>query len=301
VLRHRLILGPIFVLFLIAGLWLDEVLDQTPSPEWLASWLPLGETLPPGIVIFAATIVLALLAASELARILSVNGITTSAWATCVAALAGLLASTLTPSGAQGVTGSAVISSVAAGVLVASLVYYSRRKSVEGIVASAGGTLLSFVYLGVLFGFFVFIRREHSAWVVLWVLLVTKSCDIGAFFTGRSIGRHKLIPWVSPGKTWEGLIGGVITSAAVAAVGMVALQAWVDESSLPGPWLAAVAGATFGLIGQAGDLVASLFKRDAGIKDASSILPGFGGVMDVVDSPLLVAPAAYWWLAAQGT
>jgi phosphatidate cytidylyltransferase len=186
-------------------------------------------------------------------------------------------------------------------VLVASLVYYSRRKSVEGIVASAGGTLLSFVYLGVLFGFFVFIRREHSAWVVLWVLLVTKSCDIGAFFTGRSIGRHKLIPWVSPGKTWEGLIGGVITSAAVAAVGMVALQAWVDESSLPGPWLAAVAGATFGLIGQAGDLVASLFKRDAGIKDASSILPGFGGVMDVVDSPLLVAPAAYWWLAAQGT
>jgi len=298
VLRQRLILGPILIALLIVGLWLDEVLDAAQTPKSL-DWLPLGDTLPPGIVIFAGTIVLALLAAAELARILSINGITTSRRVTCGAALAGLLVSTLTPSGAQGVTGSAVISSASACVLVASLVFYSRRKTVEGVVASAGGTLLSFVYLGVLFGFFLFIRREHSAWIVLWVLLVTKSCDIGAFFTGKTIGRHKLIPWVSPGKTWEGLIGGVITSAIVAAAGMWALMTWA-EPGLSSLWMAAAAGATFGLIGQAGDLMASLFKRDAGMKDASSVLPGFGGVIDLVDSPLLVAPAAYWWLAIQG-
>jgi len=132
------------------------------------------------------------------------------------------------------------------------------------------------------------------------VLLITKSMDIGAYFTGRSIGRHKLIPWLSPGKTWEGLFGGVAVAAAVGA----GAASFSHHARLDFPvlwWHGAVFGAFLGLIGQAGDLLASLLKRDAGMKDYSQRLLGFGGVLDVIDSPLLVAPIAYWcltWLAA---
>ena len=132
-------------------------------------------------------------------------------------------------------------------------------------------------------------------WLVLWMVLVTKSGDTGAFATGRLIGRHKLIFWLSPGKTWEGLVGGVIAAAAVGAAGLGAIRGIVDEP-VPPLWTGAIAGVLFGLTAVLGDLIASLFKRDAGIKDASSVLPGFGGVLDVLDSPLLVAPVAFWWI-----
>jgi phosphatidate cytidylyltransferase len=188
----------------------------------------------------------------------------------------------------------AVVSSVAVVVLLASLGFNSRNKTVEGVVAAAGGTLLSFVYLGLMFGFILAIRREHSVWVLFWVILVAKACDIGAYFTGRAIGRHKLIHWLSPGKTWEGLAGGVALAAAVGVGGLWALRACGVEG--PAPWTGALAGVLFGLTGQLGDLIESLFKRDAGVKDSSAVLPGFGGVLDVLDSPLLVAPVAYWWL-----
>ena len=157
---------------------------------------------------------------------------------------------------------------------------------------------MSFVYLGLMFGFVLAIRREHSVWVLLWIILVTKSADIGAFATGKLIGRHKLILWLSPGKTWEGLIGGVVLAAAVGAAGLAALKSWglTPQETLPPAWTGAAAGVLFGLTGVLGDLIASLFKRDAGLKDASHVLPGFGGVLDVLDSALLVAPVAYWWV-----
>jgi phosphatidate cytidylyltransferase len=152
-------------------------------------------------------------------------------------------------------------------------------------------------------GFLILLVKEFSGWVMLGVVLVTKSYDIGAYFTGRYLGRHKLIPWLSPGKTWEGLAGGVLASA---LMGMAA--AALAEPPAPGAvslgvpdlqwWHGLELGAIFGLIGQAGDLVASLLKRDAGMKDYSRALPGFGGIMDVADSPLLVAPVAYWLLTA---
>jgi phosphatidate cytidylyltransferase len=168
-----------------------------------------------------------------------------------------------------------------------------------GVVASAGGTLLAFVYLGLMSGFLLAIRREHSVWVLAWVILTTKACDIGAYFAGRSLGRHKLISWLSPGKTWEGLAGGLVASAVIGAAGLALVRR--VEPGLPPWWTGFIAGALFGLTGQFGDLIESLFKRDAGIKDASSVLPGFGGVLDVLDSPLMVAPVAYWWLFVAGT
>ncbi len=315
VLRHRLTFGPIMIVVTIVVLWLDEIVDGIPTPSWLrpdeiaegaatSHWLlargiPFHETLPRGTVLFVVLAAIGIAAASELARILRKNGVSASTRITCGASLTGLMVSSLVPANAQGVTSTAIVSSCAAVVLLASLVFYSRGKSVEGVVAATGGALLSFVYLGLLLGFMLVIRREHSPWVLLWILFVTKSCDIGAYFTGRSIGRHKLIPWLSPGKTWEGLAGGVLTSAALGALGLWILTTKVLKG--PDAFTASIAagafaGFLFGIVGQAGDLIASLFKRDAGLKDAGNSLPGFGGVLDVVDSPILVAPVAYWWL-----
>jgi len=175
------------------------------------------------------------------------------------------------------------------------MVFYSRKQSVEGVVAATGGTLMAFVYLGLMFGFLLAIRRHHSVWTVLWVLLVTKSCDIGAYFTGRAIGRHKLIAWLSPGKTWEGLMGGLVLAAGVGALGAWLLQSRGITDG-PSVGLGAFAGVLFGCVGQAGDLMASMLKRDVGVKDSGSSLPGMGGLIDVLDSPLLVFPAAYWIL-----
>jgi phosphatidate cytidylyltransferase len=136
------------------------------------------------------------------------------------------------------------------------------------------------------------IRVEFGTWVLLGVIGVIKACDIGAYFTGRAIGERKLIPWLSPGKTWEGLVGGLVWAAAVAGV----LSIWV-------PWVgwgaAALLGAALGLAGQAGDLLESALKRTAEVKDSGKV-PGFGGVLDLLDSPLVGAPAALWLLRALG-
>jgi phosphatidate cytidylyltransferase len=153
------------------------------------------------------------------------------------------------------------------------------------------------VYGGVLLGFWMLLRLEHSAWVLVGGVLTTKSCDIGAYFTGMSIGRHKMIPWLSPKKSWEGLAGGIVTATAVGALlahyGSTQLASEADH--IPW-WVGAVGGALVAVIGQAGDLAESAFKRDAGLKDSGRILPGMGGVLDVLDSPLFTGPVVYWLL-----
>ncbi len=154
-------------------------------------------------------------------------------------------------------------------------------------------TALGIIYMGIGPAMLLIIRQENhnGAYLVAAIIMATKCCDIGAYFTGRAIGKHKLIPWLSPGKTWQGLIGGMILSAIVAAS-----LAQLDCARYPIIW-AAASGALLGLFGQVGDLLASLFKRDAGVKDSGNTIPGFGGVLDVVDSPIIAAPIA--WLLLQ--
>jgi phosphatidate cytidylyltransferase len=298
VLKHRLILGPILIAMLIALFWLDNRLDAVRISGWLSELRNGRDTLPRGLILFALSLVIAPLAAWELSRILRANGIRATVPITCLAAIAGLVLSYSIPQAMSAPTAIAITSTGLVTVFVLSLVYYSRRRTVEGVCAAAAGTMFAMVYLGLMFGFLLALRRHHSAWLVLGVIAVTKSCDIGAFFTGMSIGKTKLAPWLSPGKTWEGLAGGVVFAMLVGA-SLAALTEPIDiGESTPIPlWLGAVCGAVFAVVGQAGDLIASLFKRDAGIKDASATLPGFGGVLDVIDSPLLVAPVAYWIFA----
>jgi phosphatidate cytidylyltransferase len=111
---------------------------------------------------------------------------------------------------------------------------------------------------------------------VLFLLLAVWATDIGAYFAGRLIGGPKLMPRVSPNKTWSGLIVGVLAAGVVGAV-FAMTQAGLS------PVRMAIAGIVLGLVAQAGDLMESALKREYGVKDASALIPGHGGVMDRID------------------
>lgn len=294
-LRYRLTLGPLLILVVLGVFWLDELINRTPTPRALVGLLGGRETLPPGVALFVLAIAASPLVALELCRILRANDIRASLRVTLFAVISGLVVSCTIPSSLPGPVAVMIVSTAALIVLLASLLQHSRNQTVQGVVAAAGGTLLAFVYLGLLFGFLLAIRREHTAWLTLGVLLLTKSCDIGAFFTGTLLGRHKLIVWLSPGKTWEGLAGGLALATIVGVFGAWLTQRSAAEAPLA-LWQGAVLGVSLGLAGQMGDLAASLFKRDAGLKDSARTLPGFGGLLDIIDSPLLAGPVAYWLL-----
>ncbi len=118
--------------------------------------------------------------------------------------------------------------------------------------------------------------------LVLWLLLLVTGADIGAYFAGRRFGSRRLAPRVSPGKTWEGLLGGLSAVALVAGLG-----AW--RFGLP-PALAVLCGCAVGGYSVVGDLTESMFKRSAGLKDSGSLLPGHGGILDRIDSITAAAP-----------
>ncbi len=295
-LAYRLTLGPILILGVLLACWADGWLDGVAMPGAIADWTSDG-TFPPCTLILPITALLSVIASRELSAFLKSKGVRAARRVNGTLAFAGLLLSAFVPAAWTGTGGAGVINASMGIVIVGSMAFYARGQQVEGMLAAVGGALFSFAYLGLLMGFVVLIRREHSAWVLVWVIAVTKSCDIGAFFTGTAIGKHKLIPWLSPGKTWEGLIGGLVLSAIVAVVGVWMLERWAG-TRLSGPLAAVGAGVAFGFVGQCGDLVASMLKRDAGVKDSGRTLPGFGGVLDVIDSPLLVLPVAFWWVRA---
>jgi phosphatidate cytidylyltransferase len=169
-------------------------------------------------------------------------------------------------------------------------------------VARVSATLLAVVYLGAGAALMLAIRMDERLGVPALVLFLAavKFTDIGAYFTGTAIGRHKLIPWLSPGKTWEGLAGGL---AAAAGISMLVVWAFrhVQSAHLSLSYAqAAIFGVVVGGIGQFGDLSESLLKRSAQVKDSGSLVPEFGGILDILDSPLLAAPPAYVLLAVMG-
>ncbi len=127
----------------------------------------------------------------------------------------------------------------------------------------------------------------HGLLLIILTLLGSWMCDISAYFVGTLIGKHKLVPNISPKKTVEGSVGGIVFSTAGCLVYGLILQAWVGVS--PNYIVLAVCGVLLSVVSQVGDLFASLIKREHGVKDYGCIFPGHGGVMDRFDSILAVA------------
>ncbi len=183
-------------------------------------------------------------------------------------------------------------------------------------LANAGGTVLGLFMIPLFFGTLIGLREVFrygfpvhrfvtetlpagpspatvDAWgagTVMAVFVTIWMCDTAAYFTGLSVGRHKLFERVSPKKTWEGAMAGFLAAVVVM---LLAQHFLLDYLSL---FHAAMLGVIIGLFGQLGDLVESRFKRDAGVKDSSALIPGHGGVYDRFDSVVFVAPLVYLYV-----
>lgn len=191
--------------------------------------------------------------------------------------------------------------------LIAVCVRQFPQKNNDKPLATIGCTLLGIWYVPFLFDY---ITRLAFAWdgvgtgattvgrtgfvLTMYLIVVVKITDIGAFFTGMAIGRHKLFPRISPAKTWEGFFGGVIV-AVIASLVFCHLADYQFGRLTVTRVDAVILGVILSLSGVAGDMFESLLKRAGSMKDSSAIVPGMGGVLDVIDSLLFGAPVLYYY------
>jgi phosphatidate cytidylyltransferase len=168
-----------------------------------------------------------------------------------------------------------------------------RGAPFDTIISSSGATILGVLYVVLLGGHLVAVRRgfsqQLSAHLLSFFFLVIMGADIAAYYAGRAFGKHKLAPKISPGKTWEGVAGGLLAGLLLAAVS----HFWFFKN-LPLKWALPLAG-VMTILGILGDLTESALKRSAGAKDAANILPGHGGLLDRLDSLLFNAPLIYYF------
>ena len=172
--------------------------------------------------------------------------------------------------------------------------FFSRRNP-AGILAIST-TLFGLMYVPWLLNFIQkinFFPGVDGRYYLLYFIVITKFSDTGAYLVGSLIGRHKMIPRISPGKTWEGF-GGAL---AVSVLASLLFVDWLGERMHGMNWThAVVLGLLLGLAAVVGDLVESIFKREAGIKDSGRFFPGIGGILDLLDSLLFNAPIMYLYL-----
>ena len=222
-LRYRLIFGTLMIAAAVGLFYLDDRLDDVRLSGWMRD-VAMGRDYPPaGLVLLGVVMGVVVLGARELSRLFHAKGVRVGAAMLSVAGIVGVLTPYATPFRLDSQATLAIYTTCIVGVFGLALLVYSRRHDPRGAMTAASASLLALIYLGTMPGFLIAIRRWHSAWVVVGIILIIKASDIGAYFAGRAVGRHKLIPWLSPGKTWEGLLGGVGLSALV-AVGLVALS-----------------------------------------------------------------------------
>jgi phosphatidate cytidylyltransferase len=170
------------------------------------------------------------------------------------------------------------------------IMQFKRRES-QGTVVGISTTIFGILYVSWFFSFLIKIRfLPDGAGLVTAVLLMTKLGDIGAYLVGSAFGRTPLLPRVSPKKSVEGALGGLIFSIGGALISKPLMP---DSFSL---LHLALVGVCMGILAQLGDLSESLMKRDCGIKDSAAVIPGIGGVLDLIDSLLFTAPVFYFYM-----
>jgi phosphatidate cytidylyltransferase len=202
--------------------------------------------------------------------------------------------------------------------LLAVMIAQLGRRRIAEAMASISGTFFGVFYVGWLLSHAVVLRNFHEqvverygtraafelriapdsgAFLLLYCLAVVVLCDAGAYFAGRAYGKRKLAPNISPGKTVEGTVGGVLVGTLGGLVAKGVFDIFWPELSMGISWLATVViGVLISGLAVVGDLVESLLKRDAKVKDAGALLPGMGGVLDRIDAPLLGIPGMYYMM-----
>ncbi len=177
--------------------------------------------------------------------------------------------------------------------VVVSLIWLLRQAQKEKAFTSWAWTIAGILYVGWLLSYLVALRGEEAGrnWVFLALFVAFASVSAG-FFTGQTLGRHKLAPHISPGKTWEGAIGGILGAVIVSLLFILP-----TPLSLPFNWWQAILlGLLVSIFGQLGDLVESLFKRNMGVKDSSQLIPGHGGFLDRIDSVVFAGTVVYYYV-----
>ncbi len=301
-LRWRLLLGALLVAALVGLIWLDKL------------------SHPPGVWLLPVAVVLGLAASGELLSMLRDVPMRPPAWLVCAGNLLVIVAAWLPL--AVGTLGDrrhelpislmdiqilalawpmlAIVVAMAA-LWLAEMLRYRKPGDTTGNLA---GGVLAVAYIGLPLALLVQLRMLWGLGALVATVAVVKMGDTGAYAFGHLLGRHKLAPLISPNKTVEGLIGHMLAAAFTGwlafeyLVPLLPPEIVLPSSSLPSndwgkPWRAIWFGLLVGAAGLAGDLAESLLKRDCGRKDSSRWLPGLGGVLDILDSLLLAAPAAW--------
>jgi len=282
-LRWRLLLGTLLIAAVVGLAWLDFKVAP-----------------PPGLALLPLALIISLLASNEVLTMLASRGFQPLASVVYGGNLL-IVASNAVPTYFR--TQEPPVSdmtypllALTFAVLCAMAGEMQRYKQPGSVVVHIALATFALVYVGLLLSFLVQIRVIREAPVRMGVLVAfiatVKMGDIGAYTVGRLIGRHKLAPVISPGKTIEGAIGGLVFSC----FGSWAVFHWfmplvAEHDGARWGWLCF--GIVVGIAGMLGDLAESLFKRDLGCKDSSTWMPGFGGVLDIIDSLLVAGPVAY--------
>lgn len=284
-LQYRLVFGTLLGLGLVAIVLLDGWLDGSLTAN--AS----DDRSPEGLLFLAMVCGLVIMAHMELSAIIRGRQVMVPTLFLTAASVVFCTMPYWPDIGHMGWGGYACAGLVF--TLVVILGYYGLGKGPDGALVGTGVGLFAVLYLGLQCAFVVAIRLAFGVWVLLMYIWVVKGADIGAFTVGRLLGRRKLIPIISPGKTWEGLVGGIGLGVLVAVV-------FAYVFAIMNIWYAIWFGICFAVLGQIGDLSESVIKRDGRIKDTSCLVPGFGGILDLVDSTLVPAPWAYLFFLAIG-
>jgi phosphatidate cytidylyltransferase len=281
-LRWRLPVGALLVALLALVLWSDGRVQGVP-----VAWWP-GGSLPGGLVlaVFSILVIVPLLA-RELSTLLQAGG--TAAWRWHATAMVAATAFAAVCLHAWRLGDWARLATLLAVLPLLVPLARALRGDAPGAVADLGRWFMAAVWIGAMPACWIALRGQVPWMTLVMAVLTVKSNDIGAYTAGMLAGRHRMLPWISPKKSWEGFAGGLVASTAMGV--------WLGTMAPTGPAWGAVYGVAVAVLGPLGDLAESVLKRQADAKDSGRTIPGMGGVFDVMDSLLPTAPAALWLLS----
>jgi phosphatidate cytidylyltransferase len=277
-LRWRLLLGTLLIAALVVLCWLDHATTALPG-AWL---LPVA-------------VAAALLGTKETLDLAALAGMRPPCWTVYVGNVLLVMSAWAVALDPSWQTPSLLLLGIMALLVIFGAM--SQYEKPGGNMADVAGGVFALVYVGLMLWFAVQLRITWGVGALAAWVIVVKMGDTGAYTVGRLIGRHKMAPSISPSKTIEGAIGAL----AFACFGSWAAFKWIVPFTTRNPqlhpgfsWGWIVFGLLVGAAGMMGDLAESMLKRDVGVKDSSTWMPGFGGVLDILDSLLLSAPVAWF-------